>query len=86
MTELSYIGRIAGVTNQITSDNPYAQLTQLRVRNENVEYLRRLEQTARERDLAMIRTNIVRQSGPGSNDDSQYGYGGDSDGDGGDGD
>ena len=82
MEELSYVGRIAGVSHQITSDNPYAQLTQLRVRNENVDYLKRLEETARQRDLAMIKTNIVRQSGPGSNDDSQYDY----DGDGGSGD
>ena len=82
MEELSYVGRIAGVSHQITSDNPYAQLTQLRVRNENADYLRKLEETARQRDLAMIKTNVVRQSGPGSNDDSQYDY----DGDGGSGD
>jgi hypothetical protein len=82
MEELSYVGRIAGVSHQITSDNPYAQLTQLRVSNENVDYLKRLEETARQRDLAMIKTNIVRQNGPGSNDDSQYDY----DGDGGSGD
>jgi hypothetical protein len=84
MTELSYIGRIAGVSHQITSDNPYAQLTQLRVRNENVEYLKKLDEAAKQRGFATLQTHVWHQSGPGSNEDSQYGY--DGYGDGGNGD